>query len=48
MTSTWGLTIAAVIAGLLLTFLMSSIPERIAEWRKRMWESDSDGNLPED
>ena len=48
MTSPWGLTIAAVIAGLVLTIMFSSIPERWQEWRKRMWESDSDGNLPED
>ena len=46
MTATeWWMTAGAVVVGIILTITLSSIPERFVEWRRRIWESDSDGNL---
>jgi hypothetical protein len=45
-TAGWGWIIALGIVGLILAVSLSSIPERLIEWRRQFWETDSDGNLP--
>lgn len=48
MTAGWGWIIALAIASLILGVMLTSIPERIIEWRRRIWETDSDGNIPKE
>jgi hypothetical protein len=37
---------AVGLAGLILAVFLIVLPERLEEWRQRLWETDSQGELP--
>jgi hypothetical protein len=48
MPAEWLWAVAILVVGAILTVLLSSIPERVVEWRRNVWETDSDGTIPEE
>jgi hypothetical protein len=46
MTTGWGWIVALGSVGLILAVSLSSIPERLIEWRRQFWETDSNGEWP--